>query len=185
MPRLRPVSPPFLPSFLLCQSTLSARLPITLALQCMIPQCIAPRYIVSLPIGHSMSHPSVYDPRPQLMHRPIPHTQFGIRKPRIRNPRGPVHGAVSSWPIIPLGLNGAAEWSGFSPFDSSASHPAFANLCGSTPPTHWRPLPALALGIHIHPSDPILRNQWRVIEKPQPQRGGRQSPRKRCGVSGF
>jgi hypothetical protein len=39
----------------------------------------------------------------QSPHRPIPHTEFGIRKPEIRNPRAPsmerypaVHGAVQN-----------------------------------------------------------------------------------------
>lgn len=37
-------------------------------------------------IGHAVSYPLMPGHSP---HRPIPHTEFGIRKPGIRNPRAP------------------------------------------------------------------------------------------------
>jgi len=45
---------------------------------------------MSYQVRHVMSYP--------LMPRPIPHTRFGIRKPRIRNPLVPSmeHGAVQN-----------------------------------------------------------------------------------------
>jgi hypothetical protein len=55
-------------------------------------------------VRHAMSYP--YEPRPQLMHRPIPHTEFGIRNLEIRNPLAPrmerENGAVESGPITSI-----------------------------------------------------------------------------------
>jgi hypothetical protein len=109
-PVLRPSPPRFPLGVFLCPDPVSTRPPILEPalprLRSVSPPSLLPYRSPSAPTLAPLGHPMSYQVRhavsyglPFLMccscaahvhpHRPIPHTRFGIRKPRIRNPLAP------------------------------------------------------------------------------------------------